>query len=123
MPSKTLAPCPDKPNCVSSEAETGPHYIEPFLTTVEPDRAWQALQTVVSQLARTQIKTVDDTYLHAETKSRWFGFVDDVEFLLQPEKHRIAVRSASRTGYTDLGVNRRRLETIRKMLQQTAVIG
>ena len=122
MPTKTLAPCPDKPNCVSSEAEAGQHYIDPFIITGEPNQAWQALQSVIEQMARTEVQTIDDTYIHAEAKSRFFGFVDDVEFLLQPEKKRIAIRSASRTGFADLGVNRKRLEKIRKMLQESEVI-
>lgn len=122
MPTKKLSPCPDRPNCVSSEAGAGPQYIEPFIPAVEPARAWQALRAILADLPRTVIKTADQTYIHAESKSRWFGFVDDVEFLLQPGANRIAIRSASRTGYSDLGVNRKRLEIIRKMLRTRKVI-
>ena len=58
--------------------------------------------------------TVEDNYLHFEFRSAFFGFVDDVEFLIDPEDHIIHFRSASRAGYSDLGVNRRRMEQLRK---------
>lgn len=122
MPTKKLSPCPERPNCVSSEAGPGGHFIEPFIPSVDPHKAWLVLKAVVAKLPRTVIRTSDNVYLHAESKSRLFGFADDVEFLLQPGANRIAIRSASRTGYSDLGVNRKRLEIIRKMLQARKVI-
>ena len=54
----------------------------------------------------------EDTYWHVEFRSRVFRFVDDVEFLFDPADRQIHVRSASRVGYSDLGVNRRRIEKI-----------
>ena len=119
---KNLAPCPNRPNCVSSEARPGRNFIEPYIPIVDPHRAWKELTKVVSDLPRTIIKISDEFYLHAESKSRFFGFIDDIEFRLQPEENRIAVRSASRTGYSDLGVNRKRIEFIRKNLKSRRVI-
>jgi uncharacterized protein (DUF1499 family) len=58
------------------------------------------------------------TYLHAEARSLIFRFVDDVEFLIDPGQRRIQVRSASRIGYSDFGVNRRRVERIRQAFIQ-----
>jgi len=58
-------------------------------------------------------------YLHAEARSLLFRFVDDVEFLFDADKQVIHVRSASRTGYSDLGVNRRRVERIRRAFSNT----
>jgi uncharacterized protein (DUF1499 family) len=61
-------------------------------------------------------------YLHAEVKSRVFRFVDDLELLLDPASGVVGIRSASRVGYSDLGVNRRRVETLRQQLIQAGVI-
>lgn len=118
----SLSPCPRWPNCVSSEGVAGRHFIEPYILSVDSKRAWQELKAVIEELPRTSIKTINDQYLHAESKSRLLGFVDDVEFLLLSEENWIAIRSASRTGLNDLGVNRRRLEIIRKILQERKVI-
>jgi uncharacterized protein (DUF1499 family) len=61
----------------------------------------------------------EERYLHAEVRSLVFRFVDDLEFLLQPDGL-IQVRSAARSGYSDLGVNRRRVERIRQRFQASA---
>ena len=119
---KSLAPCPNRPNCVSSEGSGGRNFIEPFILLADSKRAWHELTTVIKEMPRTIIKNISNHYLRAETKSRLFGFVDDVEFLLLPGENRIAVRSASRTGYSDLGINRKRLEYIRKNLRSRRVI-
>ena len=112
-----LAPCPEKPNCAGSDATTGRHYIAPYRLQAEPQAAWRLLQEVISSLPRTEVIKNTSGYLHAESKSRLFGFVDDLEFHLRPEEKIIAVRSASRIGYWDLGVNRKRLEEIRALLR------
>lgn len=108
-----LAPCPGTPNCVSSE-EVGDHAIEPLFFSGEPTVAWGQLQEVIDGMARTKIVTISPGYLHAEFRIAVFGFVDDVECVLRSEDHRIDIRSASRLGRSDLGVNRRRVEKIRK---------
>ena len=61
-----------------------------------------------SRQPRTAVVTVTDRYLHAEARSLLFRFTDDLEFLLQPDVGRIDVRSASRVGHSDLGVNKAR---------------
>jgi len=68
-------------------------------------------------LPRTVIVTEKPGYLHAQSKSAVFGFVDDLEFYLRPGQGVIAVRSAARTGYSDFGVNRQRIEELRAALQ------
>jgi uncharacterized protein (DUF1499 family) len=113
-----LAPCPDRPNCVSSDAEDEAHRIAPFSIGQDPRGFWEALQTVFRSRPRTRIVSVTEDYLHAEEKSRFFGFVDDIEFHLRPAEGIAAVRSASRTGYSDLGVNRKRVEQIRAELRE-----
>ena len=67
----------------------------------------------VSGMKRARIVAAEERYIHAEFTSALFRFVDDVEFLLDSETKTIHVRSASRVGYSDLGVNRRRVEEIR----------
>jgi uncharacterized protein (DUF1499 family) len=111
-----LAPCPSSPNCVSSDAPEGAHHVPPFRLAVPPDEAWEAVQEAVSEMPRTRIVKATSDYLHAECRSAIFRFVDDLELQLRPAQGVIAVRSASRLGYSDLGVNRRRVEALRAAL-------
>ena len=111
-----IGPCPDKPNCVSSLATDKRHFIEPLRFTGVPAVAWARLRAALQSQARTRIVAEQDGYLHAECRSLVFRFVDDVEFVMQPEQMVIQVRSASRTGYSDFGVNRRRVERLREHL-------
>ena len=117
-----LAPCPSSPNCVSSDAMDEGHAIEPFRLAAEPKGAWQALQEAVAGMPRTTIVEVGEMYLHAEATSRIFRFVDDLECELRPAEGIIAVRSASRVGRSDLGVNRRRVEALRELLKARGVL-
>ena len=117
-----LSPCPSRPNCVSSDASDADHRIEPLRFQGDPAETWEALKAVVAAQPRMQIIASDDRYLHAEASSRIFGFVDDVEFHLRPEQSMIAVRSASRIGYSDMGVNAERVETIRKLLSESGAV-
>lgn len=107
-----LKPCPDTPNCVNSK-DAGGSAIVPIEYRGATDIAWRRLITIVSSLPRTRIVRKDENYLRAEVSSRVFGFVDDIEFLLDPNAAVIHVRSASRVGHSDLGVNRKRVEQIR----------
>lgn len=111
-----LEPCPSSPNCVSSADAP------PFKLAVPPGEAWAVLEDVLRARPRTEIVESGDGYLRAEEKSRLFGFVDDVEFELQPKRGTIAFRSASRVGYWDLGVNKRRIAEIREALKEARVI-
>lgn len=117
-----LAPCPDSPNCVSSDAKDEGHRVEPYRLKAAPSDAWYGLRTVLEAQARTTLVTVDERYIHAEVRSAVFRFVDDAEFHLRPDDGIIAVRSASRIGYSDLGVNRKRVETIREALRARDLI-
>jgi len=112
-----LKPVPSTPNAVSSQAPKGDdHAIEPLAYRGRSDVAMAALEGVISALPRTRIVVRSDDYLHAECASALLGFVDDLEFFLPPEGGVIHVRSASRLGHSDLGVNRRRVEEIRAQL-------
>lgn len=117
-----LAPCPRTPNCVGSDETRPRHQIAPFELAAPPDRAWRALREELSRWPRTRIVRDEPGYLHAECASRVFRFVDDLELHLRPAEGRIAVRSASRIGYSDLGVNRRRVEALREALRARGVV-
>ena len=77
---------------------------------------------VVSAMPRTVVVTATDTYLRAESRSRLWKFVDDLELSLSPADGWIQVRSASRVGYSDFGVNRRRVEALREELRAAGLI-
>jgi uncharacterized protein (DUF1499 family) len=111
-----LCACPDRPNCVCSDASDPLHGISPLIPNAPPAQAWAAARAAVLSLPRTQIVSESDDYLHAECRSAVFGFVDDLELHLRPQDGSIAVRSASRLGYRDFGVNRKRVEQLRAVL-------
>ena len=115
-----LAPCPKSPNCVSSQAEDSQHRIEPLRLSGTPAAAIGQLEDVLSKMPRTAVITKTDRYLHAEVASRLYRFVDDVEFVVDEKEGVIHCRSASRAGYSDLGVNRARIEHIRAALESGA---
>jgi len=109
-----LADCPSSPNCVSTQASDGQHRMEPISFGGSSEEAIQRVKDVLAEMTRTKIVTLEGNYLHVEFRSAFFRFVDDVEFLIDPKDQLIHFRSASRVGYSDLGVNRRRMEQIRK---------
>jgi len=113
-----LRPCPNRPNCVSSDAEDEPHHIAPFPVARDDPRAFDRIVEVAVALPRTRVLARSERYLHAEVRSRVFRFVDDLELHYRPDAGIVAVRSASRVGRGDLGVNRRRVETIRSRLER-----
>ena len=112
-----FAPCPDSPNCVSSDATDEEHRVEPYRLKAPARNAWHGLQNVMAGEPGMQLAVVDDTYLHVEVHSAVMRFVDDTEFNLRASHGIIAVRSAARTGRSDGGVNRKRIERIRQALQ------
>ena len=117
-----LASCPSTPNCVASDATDPAHAIPAFRLVVPPVEAWPALRATLESLPPVQIVTATDDYIHAECRSAFFGFVDDLEFHLRLSQNVIAVRSASRLGHSDFGVNRKRVEKVRGLLAQRGVI-
>ena len=112
-----FAPCSFWPNCVSSRGDAAArHRIEPLAVSGDPAAAFARLKALVEELPRTEIVTATDDYLHAVCRTRR-GFADDVEFRIHPEEAVIHVRSASRFGIGDLGVNRKRVEALRQQLR------
>lgn len=107
-----LAVCPGSPNCVNSQSSDPQAKIDPL-----PLIAIADLKRIIESMDRTTIIEETSNYLYAEFKSKLMGYVDDVEFYLEPSANLIQVRSASRLGQSDLGVNRKRIEEIREKLK------
>jgi uncharacterized protein (DUF1499 family) len=108
-----LAPCPNSPNCVNSEAPDAAHNIPPWGYKCPDELVMPALKKIVAESPRTRIVTETDDYLHVEFTSQVFRFVDDVEFYIDRKNKMVVVRSASRAGRSDFGVNRKRMEKLR----------
>lgn len=117
-PTRSLPPCPDTPNCVSSQAPAGDHrhFIEPLAFSGDSRAAWQSLHRALGAMPRTRVIEDSGDYLHAEATSLVFRFVDDLECLMDESASVIHVRSASRVGHGDMGVNRKRVEKLRALM-------
>ncbi len=107
-------------NAVSSFATTEYHRIAPLAAGSDPAATFERLAQIVAGRPGARIITREPNYLYAEFATKWMKFVDDVEFLLDADGHVIHVRSASRLGRNDLGVNRARIEAIRQGLAEAA---
>jgi uncharacterized protein (DUF1499 family) len=110
-----LSPCPGSPNCVCSQSDLPQSAIDPF-----PLVPIAELAKIIREMERTTIVEESENYLYAEFKSKLMGYVDDVEFYRDPSQNAVHVRSASRLGQSDLGVNRQRIESIRAQLAASA---
>jgi uncharacterized protein (DUF1499 family) len=120
---KKLPPCKDTPNCVSSQAQDEGHYIAPFKISGDPAYAWQELRKAIITHDRMVLTHETETTLHAEATSLVLQFVDDIDAILDVEAGLIHIRSASRRGHSDFGVNRKRIESIRTQLRKLHVLG
>ncbi len=109
-----LAPCPSSPNCVSTQSTDAKQGIDPIAYTTSMEEARDCLEKIVRDMPRTNVVRLEEDYMHQECSSRLFRFVDDVEFWFDDADKVIHCRSASRKGYSDLGVNRKRVEQIRE---------
>lgn len=119
-PNVPLPPCPASPNCVCSEDPDPGHRVEPLSFSGPATDAMARLRTVIRTLPRTRIVADRGDFLQVEFRTRFLRFVDDVEFRIPPGAQVIQVRSASRVGYSDLGVNRRRVEQIREAFERAS---
>jgi uncharacterized protein (DUF1499 family) len=118
-----LSMCPDKPNCVSSEQHNDvEHYLEPvtlqFATSPDPVTVIKAVIVDMGGVIQEQ----HGEYIAAVFSSSVFGFVDDLEVRVDPGERLLHIRSASRVGYGDAGVNRKRIERFRKLYAEKAVV-
>jgi len=115
-----LNPCSSKPNCCCSQYQDNSHYVEPIKADASQGDAMEQLSLAVSSLPSATIITQTDNYIHAECKSKLLGFVDDLEVLWEKDQQFFQVRSASRLGYSDMGINRRRVEKLRQLIHRPA---
>ncbi len=116
---ESLPPCPEAPNCVSSLAADGRHRVEPFGINGSPSEAMALLGQVIQGMPRAKVTFASGRYLQAEFRTI-LGFVDDLACVVDEGKGVIQIRSASRVGYWDVGVNRRRVEKLRELYERQA---
>jgi uncharacterized protein (DUF1499 family) len=114
---RRLSPCPSSPNCVGTLDDSESHAIAPYRYGKSLNEAKTVLKQIFSELSRTDLVKEEDVYLHYEVRSFLFHFVDDVEILFDDASKTIHFRSTARTGYYDFGVNRRRMEEVRRLLE------
>ncbi|MBL1319833.1 MAG: DUF1499 domain-containing protein [Methylophaga sp.] len=113
-----LASCPDKPNCVCSEhKDDTQHYISPITLTQNTSSALLNLKKVIDEIGGT-VQTESDGYLAATFTSALFGFVDDLEIKIDARQHLIHLRSASRVGHSDMGINKKRVELLKQLYKE-----
>ena len=118
-----LARCPRCSNCVSSQvAADSDCHVAPLTLKTPADTLPEPLLRAISATPRTTIVTRRARYLHAEARSRIFGFVDDLELVLDDDRRTVHLRSASRVGYSDFGVNRERVEALRQTLARQGLL-
>jgi len=115
-----VSPCPDSPNCVSSLSTDKAHFIEPLHYVGSLADARQRLINILQNMKRIHLVKIEAQYIHAEFRSLVFRFIDDVEFYFPSEESIIHIKSASRMGYYDFGVNRRRVERLRSAFGNSA---
>ena len=106
-----LAPCKRSPNCVSSQADPSDleHYIAPIRGSIA------AARDAIKSIPRTTIVEEKGNYLYAEFRTRLLRYVDDVELYFDGQV--LQVRSCSRLGRRDFGVNRKRVEDLRALIE------
>jgi uncharacterized protein (DUF1499 family) len=114
-----LAACPDKPNCVRSGATDPRHAIAPIAATPPLPAALAALVGIAAAMPGARVVTARDDYAHLEFATPLMGFVDDVELAVDAAGSVIQVRSASRLGTSDFGVNRKRIDDLRRAFAAT----
>lgn len=105
-------PCPNSPNCVSTQSIDAKHKIDPIKYSNSLEEAKNKILKIIGSLKRTRIITDSENYIHIEFRTAVFKFVDDVEFYFDDSEKFIHFRSAARLGYSDMGVNRKRMENI-----------
>lgn len=107
-----LAPCPDRPNCVSTESADRRHRMRPIPFRGAGELALERMATVIAAQPRAAVRHREHGWLHAEFRSRLLGYVDDVDVEVDEAAGVLRFRSASRKGHWDVGVNRRRMKRL-----------
>ena len=113
-----LKPCPESPNCVSTQTQQKSKQMDPIPFELDPKEVLKVIKGVVENLPNTHLEKESLNYLHYTFKSAIFRFTDDVEFLIDAGQKLIHFRSASRTGYSDMGVNKKRMTELTAGIEQ-----
>ncbi|KJY82198.1 hypothetical protein TW81_13925 [Vibrio galatheae] len=118
MTDRTASPCGETPNCVSTQDNRPEHNLAPF--ELNDGVTLDQIEAVVLEQPRTKTAEKADDYLRVEFTSKIMRFVDDLE--LKIEGNNLIVRSESRTGRSDFGVNRKRADTLRAVLTEAKLV-
>ncbi|MCA0983954.1 DUF1499 domain-containing protein [Halobacillus yeomjeoni] len=110
-----LAACPKSPNCVSTQETDEEKRLEPLPFNGDLEETKTYVRQILNQMDRTTIEVEDGNYFHVISKTKLIGFKDDVEFYFDQDAQLVHFRSASRVGYSDLGANRKRMETFSEL--------
>ncbi|MBX0357273.1 DUF1499 domain-containing protein [Halobacillus sp. Nhm2S1] len=105
-----LSDCPKSPNCVSTQAEQEEKKMTALAFSKDLETTKSVIKEVLSEMERTAVETENENYIHAVVESKWMKFKDDVEFYFDQEEEVVHFRSASRVGYSDFGVNKKRMK-------------
>ena len=115
-----LAPLPDSPNAVSSQTDQVDKRVEPFPYSGNLEQTKALIKKAASDFGGAQILVEKPDYLHLVFTVPFIPFKDDVEIFFSEQERLVHYRSASRVGYSDLGVNRKRYERLRSLYEQAA---
>lgn len=118
MTDRSQSPCGDKPNCVSTQDTREEYNLTPFTLTESTNI--DAIEQVALELPGAKTAVKEGNYLRIECTSKIMRFVDDLELKIEGDK--LIVRSESRVGYSDFGVNRKRAEQLRSLLANAELI-
>ena len=118
LKNKSLKPCPSSPNCVSTFAKTEYHRIKPIVYEAEEKEIMMKILSAIKSQSRTEIIKQNENYVLAEFTTKIMRYVDDVEFYIDTENKTLHFRSASRIGYGDGGLNRKRMEKLRDLIEE-----
>lgn len=123
MSDQKLKACPDSPNCVNSMyPEDEEHFMEAWTYQVDRSVVIKKLKEELAQSSKVTLKEEQEDYLHYAFRVPWTPFTDDVEFYFPTDEAVIHYRSASRVGYSDMGVNKKRMATLRRKLVREGAI-
>jgi uncharacterized protein (DUF1499 family) len=114
--------CPSSPNCRSTLALDPDRRIEPMQLKPDWQKNWERIPSYLTSIPGNRVVENNETLIQVECKSRIFGFVDDLTLKVNLQTGRIDIRSASRAGYYDFGVNKRRIQRLRQALIDRGII-
>ena len=111
FPSASFASHIDLSNCVEIA-----HCVREDWEVNSIDQPFKEIKEIIENSPRTEIVELDGDYIHAEVTSKWMKYVDDLEISFVPESSKLQVRSESRVGESDLGVNQKRVDLLKSKL-------